>query len=100
MVTAPKPGTTGKAAPSANPALTAPSTPITTIEIPTKARQLTILLRSDGGASIAELAKLLSWLPHTTRAALTGLRKKGHAIVKSKDGDVTRYRIVSPDADV
>ncbi|HKX80142.1 MAG TPA: DUF3489 domain-containing protein [Novosphingobium sp.] len=34
------------------------------------------------------------WLPHTTRAALTGLRKKGHVIEKSKRDDVTCYRVV------
>lgn len=32
-----------------------------------------------GGASLDELAGATGWLPHTTRAALTGLRKKGHA---------------------
>jgi hypothetical protein len=33
------------------------------------------------------------WLPHTTRAALTGLRKKGHVIEKTKRDDATCYRI-------
>lgn len=33
------------------------------------------------------------WLPHTMRAALTGLKKKGHAIDRSKRDDVTCYRI-------
>lgn len=32
-------------------------------------------------------------LPHTVRAALTGLRKKGHAIVRDKRGEETCYRI-------
>ena len=32
-------------------------------------------------------------LPHTTRAALTGLRKKGHDLVKGKRGDVTCYNV-------
>ncbi len=60
---------------------------------PTKQAQLIELLRRDGGASIGELVTALAWLPHTTRAALTGLRKKGHDVIKAKVGDITRYRI-------
>jgi len=45
----------------------------------TKMQQLVSLLQRDGGASTAELAATLNWLPHTTRAALTGLRKRGYA---------------------
>jgi hypothetical protein len=98
MATASKPRTPRKPAPVALQAVTAPPEPNTEREIPTKAHQLITLLRRDGGASIAELATTLSWLPHTTRAALTGVRKKGHAIAKSKEGDVTRYRLVSTEA--
>lgn len=32
------------------------------------------------GATIAELVALTGWLPHTTRAALTRLRQRGHAL--------------------
>ena len=53
------------------------------------------LLQRDGGATLAELVVATSWLPHTTRAALTGLRKKGHAITKTKRGDVTCYQITA-----
>ncbi|UAK25639.1 DUF3489 domain-containing protein [Sphingomonas nostoxanthinifaciens] len=38
------------------------------------------LLRRDAGATLTELITATAWLPHSTRAALTGLRKKGHAI--------------------
>lgn len=62
---------------------------------PTKRAQLIALLRSDGGASIVEMAAGLGWLPHTARAALTGLRKKGHDVVKAKADDVTRYSIAA-----
>ena len=51
------------------------------------------LLKGDEGATLAELIAVTGWLPHTTRAALTGLRKKGHAIERSKRGDETCYRI-------
>lgn len=45
------------------------------------------LLSREHGATIDELTAATGWLPHTTRAALTGLRKKGHAIARiSRDG--------------
>jgi hypothetical protein len=43
----------------------------------TKLAQVVELLQRDRGASIAELIVVTGWLPHTTRAALTGLRKRG-----------------------
>ena len=40
------------------------------------------------------MVEATGWLPHTTRAALTGLRQKGYAIEKSKNLDgVTVYRL-------
>jgi hypothetical protein len=45
------------------------------------------LLRRDGGASITDLTNATGWLPHTTRAALTGLRKRGYAIEKLRGSD-------------
>ena len=62
---------------------------------PTKTAQVLALLRRDQGATMAELITAASWLPHTTRAALTGLRKKGHAIERSKRGDETCYRVAA-----
>lgn len=44
------------------------------------------------GATLAELIAATSWLPHTIRAAATGLRKKGHPLEKTKRGDHTCYR--------
>jgi len=42
------------------------------------------LLRRQGGATPDELVEATGWLPHTTRAALTGLKKKGHTIERNK----------------
>ncbi|MEA3012570.1 MAG: hypothetical protein QOD42_1115 [Sphingomonadales bacterium] len=61
----------------------------------TKSAAVVALLQRDDGATLAELIEATGWLPHTTRAALTGLRKKGHVIDKSKRGDATCYRIVA-----
>lgn len=59
----------------------------------TKSALVLELLRREGGASINNLIAATGWLPHTTRAALTGLRKKGHAIVRDRIDDVTCYAI-------
>jgi hypothetical protein len=57
------------------------------------------LLRRGEGASLGELAAATGWLPHTTRAALTGLRKKGHVLTREKRQDGTStYRIVGSEA--
>jgi hypothetical protein len=52
------------------------------------------LLRRPDGATLEDLVTATRWLPHTTRAALTGLRKKGHVVEKTKRNDVTCYRII------
>ena len=59
----------------------------------TKADAVLALLRRSEGATLADLIAATGWLPHTTRAALTGLRKKGHVLVKGKRDEVTCYRI-------
>lgn len=51
------------------------------------------LLRRPDGATLDDLVTATRWLPHTTRAALTGLRKKGHAVEKTKRDGATCYRI-------
>ncbi|API61033.1 hypothetical protein BSL82_08305 [Tardibacter chloracetimidivorans] len=62
-------------------------------EPPSKIAQVLVLLRRRGGASLAEIVSATGWLPHTSRAALTGLRKKGHAIAKEKIEGTTRYQL-------
>jgi hypothetical protein len=39
------------------------------------------LLQDSDGVTLAELVANTGWLPHTARAALTGLRKRGYAVV-------------------
>lgn len=77
-----------------------PSAPIAAIEVavaPSLARTKTAavldLIRRDAGATLDEPVAATGWLPHTTRAALTGLRKKGHAITRGKRGDATCYTL-------
>lgn len=63
------------------------------IKQPGKTDAVTALLRREEGATLAELMTATGWLAHSTRAALTGLRKKGHAIERSKRGEDTCYSI-------
>jgi Protein of unknown function (DUF3489) len=43
-------------------------------------------LRRADGATISDLTQATGWLPHTTRAALTGLRKRGYAVIRERIG--------------
>lgn len=56
------------------------------------------MLQHEGGTTLEEMVRATSWLPHTTRAALTGIRKKGHDVIRSKVGSETRYAIVAAPA--
>lgn len=65
---------------------------------PTKSSAVLTLLQRDKGATRSELVKATGWQPHTTRAMLTGLRKKGHPIERRKRDDVTCYHLTIADA--
>ncbi|MBY4638365.1 DUF3489 domain-containing protein [Sphingopyxis sp. XHP0097] len=60
-----------------------------------KTDKVVALLKRQQGASLEELTKATDWLPHTTRAAMTGLRKKGHVINRAKVNGVSRYTIAT-----
>src|SRR5271163_1842209 len=49
---------------------------------------------------IVDLTQATGWLPHTTRAALTGLRKRGYAVIRERIGaGDSVYRISGAHAD-
>ncbi len=61
---------------------------------PTKIETILKLLRRPNGASITQLQKATGWKPHSVRATLTGLRKKGHEVTRGKDAkSVTVYAV-------
>jgi len=54
------------------------------------------MLHQVEGATIDQLVVATGWLPHTTRAALTGLKKKGYAVMSDKvEGSARVYRVVA-----
>jgi predicted ArsR family transcriptional regulator len=63
---------------------------------PSKKNQLVKLLSRKSGADAKAISAKFGWQPHTTRAALSGLRKAGLDLIKDPPdlGKPTRYRIV------
>jgi len=59
----------------------------------TKAAKLLTLLQTGTGASLEEMAEATGWQSHTVRAAMTGLRKKGHIIEKHIEGNTTIWSV-------
>lgn len=52
------------------------------------------LINRKSGAALNQLQEATGWKPHSVRAALTGLRKKGHEITHDKNRKgVTIYSI-------
>lgn len=61
---------------------------------PTKRSLLQQLLSRPEGACLSDITTTTGWQPHTARAALTGLRKRGLNIDRQKVDGVSRYRTV------
>jgi Protein of unknown function (DUF3489) len=74
---------------TATPATTQSNAPA----MPTKHLQVVELLSRDDGASLEEMSILANWLTHSTRAFLTGLKKKGYKVSSVKADGVRRYKI-------
>jgi hypothetical protein len=64
-----------------------------TVAPSTKIGLVLSLLQRKEGATLAEVVQATGWQPHTARAALTGLRKKGHQLHKTKRDEVSCYRV-------
>jgi hypothetical protein len=55
------------------------------------------LLRRSEGATIDVLTKATGWLPHTTRAAITGVRKRGYSVILDRSAEgASVYRLSDP----
>jgi hypothetical protein len=61
----------------------------------TKIARVIELLRRDQGATLEALIVATGWLPHTARAALTGLRHSGYEVRldRGQNGSASVYRI-------
>ncbi len=78
----------------------APAPSLTHQEGTKRALVISLLSRPDG-ARLDQLVEATGWLPHTTRAALTGLRKKGYHLTRVQDDQGrTVYRVPGADEEV
>ena len=89
-------GEGSKATPTAAPEAHA-TAPAAAPKTASKQQQLAALIVRDEGATLDHMIGVTGWLPHTTRAALTGLKKKGYAISSDKVDGVRTYRAVAPE---
>jgi len=64
---------------------------------PSKTATVQKMLRRAGGATLAEITTVTAWQPHSARAYLSGLRKKGEVLIKEarRSGEIA-YRMGSP----
>ena len=79
----PIPGTANRIAPLSQP--------------PTKQALLLERISREGGVTLDELTLVTGWLPHTVRAAITGLRKRGHDVTRQRVDGLSRYMLGGSD---
>lgn len=85
---------TSKAKPASQPSSTVQASPANAPAPAITKRDIILgLLGRTEGASLDEMVTATGWLPHTTRAMLTGLKKKGHVLTSEKVDGVRRYRV-------
>ena len=51
--------------------------------------------KREQGATLDQIVTTTGWQPHTARAAMTGLKKKGHTIERTAVDGVSLYRITT-----
>jgi len=85
-----KPKPRSKGAHTAPVSVSSPDLP----RVSTKRAMLIGMLERAQGASVTEIGQRLGWLPHTVRAAITGLRHAGREVTRSKnESGQTVYRL-------
>ncbi len=65
----------------------------TTARDGSKRARVVELLSREAGASLDELVQATGWLPHSARAALTGLRQRGYTVSREAGEKGSVYRI-------
>jgi hypothetical protein len=62
----------------------------------TKSATIITAMSGTAGATLGDICSTTGWQPHSARAFLSGLRKKGHNILKTSRDHATCYHI-APD---
>jgi hypothetical protein len=71
--------------------------PVPLASSPTKSDLVISLLSRPDGAAASELLSATGWQLQSLRAFTSGLRKRGHAIARSKENGDARYAISNPE---
>ena len=58
-----------------------------------KIERLLAMLQTGTGASLEDMTEATGWLPHTVRAAMSGLRKRGFAITRHVEGNTSVWTV-------
>lgn len=65
-----------------------------------KLSQVMLMLSQDSGITVEAISRTMGWLPHTTRATLTGLRKRGVNIIRvTREGERGSSYKIQPSAE-
>lgn len=75
-------------------------TPTANIKAPragSKQAKLVAMLSRKSGVTLAKASEALEWLPHTTSATMTGLRKRGYVITRIKRETKDTLYVIHPD---
>lgn len=64
----------------------------------TKLQAMIAMLAREQGATVSEIAMATGWQPHTTRAAMSGLKRKGYRLGKTRRNEVACYHLAGKSA--
>ena len=65
----------------------------------TKQAKLVAMLSRKSGVTLAKASEALGWQPHTTRATMTGLKKRGYVIERLAREAKDSLYLIRPDED-
>lgn len=76
------------------------STTHNTLRSGSKAAGLLRLLTTGTGASLDDMIEATGWQPHSVRAAMSGLRKRGFEITRRIEGNTTVWAVAQTDPEI
>jgi len=65
-----------------------------------KIDRLLRLLTTRTGASLDDMIEATGWQPHSVRAAMSGLRKRGFEITRHIEGNTTVWAVAQTDPEI
>ena len=75
------------------------TTPIKVPRAGTKQAELVEMLSRKSGVTLTKASEVLAWQPHTTRATMTGLKKRGYIIERVDRASKDKLYLIRTDMD-